>query len=86
MAEALRQAVEGVVEDFSPESLKARLLPGGSKLFESGRAWDAFVREYAQRSGDRPAWARQLLDRHFAEAYAQALLRVKRHKNSPPRG
>jgi predicted component of type VI protein secretion system len=86
MGEAVRHAVEGVLEDFAPEALKARLLPGGPKLFESGRAWDAFAREYAQRSGDRVAWARELLDRHFAEAYAQALLRVKRHKNTPPRG
>jgi predicted component of type VI protein secretion system len=86
MGEAVRQAVEGVLEDFAPEVLKARLLAGGPKLFESARAWDAFAKEYAQRAGDRPGWARELLDRHFAEAYAQALLRVKRHKNTPPRG
>ena len=85
LGEAVRQAVEGVLEDFAPEALKARLA-GGPRLFGSARAWDAFVREYAQRSGDRAAWARELLDRHFAEAYAQALLRAKRHKDSPRRG
>lgn len=86
MGEAVRHAVEGVVEDFSPEALKARLLPGGAKLFESGRAWDAFVRDYAEQGRDREARIRQLLDRHFAAAYAQALLRAKRHNGGPPRG
>ena len=86
MGEALRQAVDGVVEDFSPEAIKARLLPGGAKLFGSAKAWEAYARDYAEQGRDRAARVRQLLDRHFASAYAQALLRAKRHTGGPPRG
>jgi predicted component of type VI protein secretion system len=84
--EAMRQALEGVLDAFAPDALKARLLSGGPKLFESARAWDAFARDYAEQSRDREAWVRQLLERHFAEAYAQALQRAKRHTGGPPRG
>ena len=35
---------------------------------------------------EREARVRALLDRHFAAAYARALLRVKRHTGGPPRG
>jgi predicted component of type VI protein secretion system len=84
MAEAVLDAVEGVVEEFDPEALKKRLLGGGARIFESARAWDAFVREYAERTGARPAWVQQLLERHFARAYAKALMRAKR--NTPGRG
>jgi predicted component of type VI protein secretion system len=86
MGDALRAAVAGVLDEFAPEALKARLLAGGPKLFGSARAWDAYARDYAQQAGDREAWVRQLLDRHFVEAYAQACLRVKRHTGGPPRG
>ena len=58
-------------------------LGGGARIFESARAWDAFTRDYAERSAAQPPWVQQLLDRHFAMAYARALLRAKR--NTPPR-
>jgi predicted component of type VI protein secretion system len=45
----VRQAVERRAGDFAPEALKARLLPGGAKLFESAKAWEAFARDYAEQ-------------------------------------
>lgn len=86
MGEAVQASVGGILDEFSPEALKARLLAGGAKLFESARAWDAYAKDYAEHDAMREAWVRVLLDRHFATAYAQALLRVKRHTGGPPRG
>jgi predicted component of type VI protein secretion system len=86
MGEALQGALDGVLDEFAPDALKARLLAGGAKLFESARAWDAYVKDYAEHDAMREAWVRVLLDRHFATAYAEALLRVKRHTGGPPRG
>ena len=78
MAAAIREAVAGVLQEFDPETLKARLVGGSPKLFESARAWEAYSRDYGEQAQDLQAWVRQLLDRHFASAYAQALLRAKR--------
>ena len=86
MGEAAHQAVQAVLAEFDPETLKQRLLPGGAKLFESSRAWDAYVRDYAEHKQDLESWVRQLMDRHFAEAYTQARLRVKRHTEPGPSG
>jgi predicted component of type VI protein secretion system len=86
MAEAARLAVQGAIQDFDPESLKEGLLGGRTGLFSSARAWDAFARDYAARSEDLPGWVRRIMDRHFAEAYAQAVLRVKRHTDAPTGG
>jgi predicted component of type VI protein secretion system len=86
LAEAVRQAMAAVLREFDPEALKGRLLAGGARLFESARAWDAFAKEYTEKGQDLDAWVRQLLDRHFAEAYAQALLRAKRHNSGPASG
>ncbi|MBC5785933.1 hypothetical protein H8N03_23550 [Ramlibacter sp. USB13] len=78
MAEAVREAVRATLQEFEPEALKKRLLGGGARIFESARAWDAFVRDYAERQSSGDEWVGQLLDRHFARAYARALLRAKR--------
>lgn len=86
MSDAVRTAVEGVVREFDPEALKKRLLGGGARIFESARAWDAFSRDYAERSAAQPPWVQQLLDRHFAMAYARALLRAKRNTPGRPPG
>lgn len=75
---SVRATVEGVLREFDPESLKARLLAGGAKLFESARAWDAFSRHYQERRDELPQWAQQLLDRYFAEAYVRETQRLKR--------
>jgi type VI secretion system FHA domain protein len=83
MGDAVREAVQAIVEEFEPEALKKRLLGGGARIFESARAWDAFVRDYAERLGSDPAKVQQLLERHFARAYAKALVRAKR--NTPGR-
>jgi predicted component of type VI protein secretion system len=79
MGTAVRELVAGVLQEFDPEALKDRLLGSGGRLFESARAWDAFVRDYAQRRGRSEEWMRRLMDRHFLRAYAQALVRAKRN-------
>ena len=79
MGQAVPEAIRGVLADFEPEALKKRLLGGGGRLFESVRAWDAYARDYAERSAAQPPWVQQLLDRHFARAYARALTRAKRN-------
>lgn len=86
MGEAAREAVQGALREFDPDALKARLLPGGAKLFSSARAWEAFARDYGERRQDMDGWVRRLVDRHFAEAYAQAMLRVKRNTDADGQG
>jgi len=83
MSDALGEVVQKVIEDFEPQALKKRLLGSGTRMFESARAWEAFVRHYADQLAANPGWAQQLLDRHFVRAYARALVRAKR--NTPGR-
>jgi predicted component of type VI protein secretion system len=78
MGEAVRELARRIVDEFNPAVLKKRLLGSGTRIFESARAWEAFAREYAARMDD-PAWLQELLDRHFARAYARALVRAKRN-------
>ena len=85
-AEALQEAARAVVREFEPEGLKKRLLGGGTRIFESARAWDAFVRDFAERQSGGDEWLRLLLDRHFARAYARALLRAKRNTTERKEG
>ncbi|MBG9387230.1 type VI secretion system-associated FHA domain protein [Caenimonas aquaedulcis] len=80
---ATRSAMESVLKEFAPEALKARLLGSGTKLFESTRAWDAYVRDYDQQGKDRAKWAARLLDKYFTEAYMRESLRIRRE--TPPR-
>jgi len=86
MAEAVPETLRKVVEEFDPEALKKRLLGGGARIFESARAWDAFVRDYAERAGADPAWMQSLLERQFARAHARAIVRAKRNTNGRPPG
>jgi type VI secretion system FHA domain protein len=84
MAEALRETVQKVIEEFEPEALKKRLLGTGPRIFESARAWDAFVKDYAERMKAQPAWVQSVLDRHFNRAYARAVVRAKRNTTGTP--
>ena len=84
ISEALRETVQKLVEEFDPEALKKRLLVGGPRIFESGRAWDAFARHYEEQAASKPAWPQQLLERYFAPAYARAKVRAKRNTPGPP--
>jgi predicted component of type VI protein secretion system len=86
MAEALREAVKGVLQEFDPDVLKNRLLGGGSRLFGSARAWEAFAKDYADRKEAQAEWVQRLLDRHFSQAYVKALMRVKRNTTGRPPG
>jgi len=86
MGEAVPEAVRAILQEFEPDALKKRLLTGGSRIFESARAWDAFVRDHAERQSGGDEWLRQLLARHFDRVYARALLRAKRNTTSPKEG
>lgn len=81
-AAAARAVVQGTLREFAPDALKDRLLGTGARLFESARAWDAYARHYGERSGDLDAWAQQLLDKYFAEAYLRESLGAKRDSAS----
>lgn len=74
---ATQAVVEATLREFSPAALKARLLGGGTKLFEGARVWDAFTKYYEEQAGELPAWTRKLLDRYFTEAYLKESLRIK---------
>ncbi|MBI2768429.1 MAG: FHA domain-containing protein [Burkholderiales bacterium] len=82
---AARAAVEGTLREFSPATLRTRLLGGGSKLFEGARAWDAYGKYYAEHSQDMTAWAQRLLDKHFTEAYLRESARSRRETGSGSR-
>lgn len=86
MAQAVRELVAALLQEFDPEALKERLLGSGARLFGSARAWDAFVRDHAERGGSGEEGVRQLLERHFARAYARALLRAKRNTMARTQG
>ncbi|HYE71283.1 MAG TPA: type VI secretion system-associated FHA domain protein [Aquabacterium sp.] len=75
---AARAAIEGTLNEFAPGELKARLLGGGSKLFEAARAWDAYARYYAEQGEQMPQWVQRMLDRHFTDAYLRESHRIKR--------
>jgi predicted component of type VI protein secretion system len=75
--EAFRSAIEDIARAFDPEGLRQRLR--GGDLFESARAWDAFARDYAERYPQGDEWVGAMIDRHFAPAYALALMRAKRN-------
>lgn len=79
---AARSAVQGTLDEFSPATLKSRLLGGGSKLFEAARAWDAYARYYAEQGEDMPLWVQRLLDKYFTAAYLRESLRLKRETSS----
>lgn len=82
-ASATRAALESTLKEFAPAALKARLQVGGSKLFEGGRAWDAYCKYYDRESQDMARWAQRLLDRYYSEAYLRESVRIKRE--TPPR-
>ena len=77
-AVAARAVVEGILREFDPEALKTRLLGGGSRLFESARAWDAFAKDYEEQGEDPAKWVQRLLNKYFTSAYVRETMRVKR--------
>jgi predicted component of type VI protein secretion system len=82
-AAAASSALESTLGEFAPEALKARLLGGGAKLFESARAWDAYSKYYEEEGRDMARWTQRLLDRYFAEAYLRESLRIRRETPAP---
>ena len=84
MAAAIRAAVEATVQEFAPAALKERLLGSGNKLFEGTRAWDAYSRQYVDKSQDLAQWVQQLLDQYFNEAYLRESQRIKRETGLAP--
>jgi predicted component of type VI protein secretion system len=82
-AAAARASLESTLKEFAPDALKARLLGGGTRLFEGTRAWDAYCKYYEEQGQDMSKWVKRLLDKYFAEAYLRESLRVRRE--TPPR-
>lgn len=80
---ATRSAMESVLREFAPEAIKNRLLGSGTRLFESTRAWDAYVRDYEAQAKNPAKWAEQLLGKYYTEAYLRESLRIRRE--TPPR-
>lgn len=80
---AARSALESTLKEFAPEALKTRLLGQGTKLFESTRAWDAYVKYFEEQGKDMSKWTQRLLDKYFAEAYLRESMRMRRE--TPPR-
>jgi predicted component of type VI protein secretion system len=77
-ASATRAVLEATVKEFAPAALKARLQVGGSRLFEGGRAWDAYCKYYDRESQDLARWAQRLLDRYYSESYLRESARIRR--------
>lgn len=84
-ANASRAALESTLKEFSPAALRARLLAGGSRLFEGTRAWDAYCRYYEREGQDMARWTQRMLDRYYSEAYLRESLRIKRETRARPR-
>lgn len=82
---AARAALESTLKEFAPDTLKARLLGEGTRLFEGTRAWDAYVKYYQEQGRDMPKWAQRLIDKYFTEAYLRESLRIRRETPSPKR-
>ncbi|MCW5650499.1 MAG: FHA domain-containing protein [Ramlibacter sp.] len=78
-----RAVVEGALRELSPAALK-KVLPGGARLFESARLWDAYVRHHEQQGSDMPAWLQRLFDRFFADAYLREIRRLQRERTTRP--
>lgn len=76
-SEAMRSAIEAIVRAFDPEALRQRSQEG--HLSEPARAWEAFARDFAERYPQGDEWVAAIIDRHFAPAYALALVRAKRN-------
>ncbi|MDE2607567.1 MAG: hypothetical protein KGL68_16755 [Burkholderiales bacterium] len=75
--QALRSAIDDVVRAFDSGGLGQRLREGD--FLGSAGAWDAFARDYAERYPQGDEWVAAMIDRHFAPAYALALMRAKRN-------
>ncbi|MBI5274837.1 MAG: FHA domain-containing protein [Burkholderiales bacterium] len=81
---AARAVAEGVLKEFEPDALKARLLGGGARLFESARAWDAFSKDYAEQGEDTAKWVQRILNKYFTAAYVRETVRAKREGPGRP--
>lgn len=84
-ASAARAALESTLKEFDPAALKAKLLAGGTRLFEGSRAWEAYCKHYEQEGRDIGRWTQHLLDRYFTEAYLRDSLRIRRETPARPR-
>lgn len=82
---AVRGVLGSTLKEFSPATLKTRLLGHGPKLFQNTRLWGAYCRYYDQEGQDLGKWTQRLVDRYFAEAYLRESLRIKRETAAPPR-
>ena len=76
---ATRAAIEGVIEEFAPDTLAARL-PGARwrlPLIENARIWKLFTADYKARSAQKEGWLKHVLDHYFMPAYVRESTKIK---------
>jgi predicted component of type VI protein secretion system len=87
MGEALQKRSAGLLDEFSPDALKARLLAGGSKLFESARRLGRLCEGLRGARRDARGWIRVLLDRPLRPGLSPGPAACETpHRLVPPRG
>jgi FHA domain-containing protein len=78
---ATRAAVEGVIAEFHPEKLKAKLGKGKTRLpqfLDRGRLWESYEEYYGKRSEHMADWLEQVFNRHFMPTYSKETSRLNR--------
>lgn len=76
---ASRAVVEGVLREFEPHKLEARISEDKSAgLLARLRPWDAYAKYYLGESGRMAHWVERFFNRYFTPAYTRETTRIKR--------
>lgn len=82
---AARGAVEGSIQEFSPETLRAALLKNKAKLpsfLNNARLWDMYVQHYEQRSQHMADWLEQIFNCYFMPVYSRESERFRNNAST----
>ena len=77
---AVRAAVEGTINEFAPDKLRATLEKSKSRMpqmFNNARLWDAYVAHFEKRSEHMADWLEQMFNRHFMPTYSRESWRMQ---------
>jgi len=83
---AARGAVEGSLQEFSPETLRAALLKNKSKLpnfLNDARLWHLYAEHYEQKSQHMADWLEQIFNYYFMPVYSRE---SERFRNNASKG
>lgn len=83
---ASRAAVEGALQEFEPDKLRAVLAKGKSKLpgfLDNARLWEAYVLHYRKHSLHMADWLEQIFNRNFMPAYSRESERLRNAARAP---